>query len=468
MRTRVAVATLVLVASGCAGKIRPTPVLPPLGGDGEVHVYALPLSRDAERLSFTITSVALVRQDGTEVPLEVRNAELVGSGPPHQQLLASGRVTPGEYGGFVVRAGAATLESDGDRSRLLVEPESAPAPLALRLDPGTAAVVWATLDASRSVRGAYAFAPVFTARLAPLTPPQVTLYCTSTAWASVTAIDLGARLVSGVIPVGAAPRGIAIDRAASRGYVALTGEDQLEILDLAAGRSMGRVRLSPGDGPTDVAIARDGTILVVNARSRTVSFVDAASMAELGRVPVGEAPASLRVDRSGPRAYVANRGSASVTVLDVPSRTMAGTIATAPEPVWAEVSRDGTQLYVVSRGSAYLQVFSLPDLAAKAQPYVGIGATSVLVDPRTDLLYISRAGERRITAYDPIAFQPVDRFEVPGPVSRMEIDDVRNTVLALMPERRSIAVLDLTNRKLQDELPVGGDPYSFAFIGVRF
>jgi YVTN family beta-propeller protein len=468
MRTRAALVALLLVGQGCATPRRGAPPLAPLGGaEGEIHVFALPLTREAERLEFTVEAVSARRRDGTEVPLEVVQRDVVGAEPARQRLLAWGRVPPGDYAGLVVKVGSATLASGAERARLVVEPDSGRMDLSFSVASGSAVVVWAALNAPGSIGGEYVFSPDLKATLAPQTPPQVTLYCTNASSASVSAVDRHARLVTGMIPVGAAPLGIVLDRAANRGYVALSREDRIEILDAAANASAGRIRLTPGDGPAELALTPDGTLVVVNVRSRTVSLLDPQAMTELGRVPVGDAPAGLRVDRSGQRAYVANRGSGTVTVIDVPNRAVAGTIATDTEPLWVDLSRDGTRLFVVHRGSAYLGVFALPSLAPQAHAYVGLGATTVRIDPRTDLIYLSRGDERRISVYDPLSFQPLDQIDVPGAVTRMVIDDVENTLLALMPERQAIAVLDLTSRKLLAEIPVGRDPYGLAFIGER-
>lgn len=457
-----------LFTAGCAAAPRPAAVLPPLERDAaEVHVFAAPLGRDAEQLSFTLAAVSLRRADGGEVALELATRQLSGSDLAAQRLIAWGRVPPGEYGAVTVRAASATLASEGERSRLLVDAEPSVAELDLHVKPGASTVVWAALDVGRSIRDAFAFGPVFSLSLAPQTPPAVALYCTNAAAASVTAADRRARLVSGVLPVGAGPRGIALDRTANRAFVALSEEDQVDVLDLAASRSVGRIRLVPGDGPTELAVAADGTLLVVNARSRTVSFVDPASLAEVGRVQVGDAPSAIRLDRSGPRAYVANRGSGTISVLDVGNRAVAATVRTDPEPIALELSRDGSQLYVAHRGSPELLVLALPSLQTRARAFVGLGAARVAVDPRTDLIYLSRRDERRITVYDPVAFQPIDRFEVPGPVSRMKIDDAENTLLALVPERRAIAVVDLTSRRVLSEIPVGAGPFTFALAGER-
>lgn len=458
-----------LLAAGCAcATARPAvPALPPLGSEAEVHVYALPLPRDAERLSFAVGAVSLRRADGGEVPLQVSQRDVAGTELRDQRLLAWGRVPPGEYAGLAVTVASATVAHGKERARLLVDAEPSRVDLGFRVSPGSAAVVWLGLKAAESIRREYAFSPSFTATLAPQTPPQVALYCTNTGSASVTAVDRHSRLVTGVVPVGHAPRGIALDRGARRAYVALSLEDQVEILDLAANAPVGRVRLSPGDGPSELALAADGKLVVLGARSRTVSFVDPEAMSELGRVPVGDAPFALLVDRAGRRAFVSNRGSATVTVIDLANRAVFGTLATDAEPLRMDLSRDGSRLYVIHRGSAYVAVFALPSLAPETRAYVGLGAAAIKVDPRTELVYLSRGDERRISVYDPVSLQPLDELEVPGAVSHMTIDDAENTLLALMPERQSIAVLDLTSRRLLAEIPVGADPYAVAFAGER-
>jgi YVTN family beta-propeller protein len=462
---RTAASALLVAGSACAA-VRAPPVLPPLGDEGEVHVYALALPRDAARLSFTVEAVSLARPDGSEVALQVAQREIADAAPGGQRLLAWGRVPRGEYASIAVKVGSAALGAEGERSRLLVEPDPARVDLGFRVSSGRAMVVWLGLGPA-SVRGDYSFAPHFSATIPPQTPPQVALYSTNGGAASVTAVDRGSRLVTGIMPVGGMPRGIALDAAESRAYVALFREDQLEVLDLGASASLGRIRLSPGDGPGEVALAPDRTLLVVNERSRTVSFVDPASGAEVGRVQVGDDPGSLLVDRSGQRAYVTNRASGTVTVIDVANRAVFGTIATDPEPLRAALSRDGSRLHVVHRGSAYLATFAVPSLAPQARVYVGLGATSIRVDPRTDLIYLSRGAERRISVHDPIALQAVDQLDVPGAVSYMAIDDAENTLLALVPERRTIAVIDLTSRELLAEVPVGAEPYTIALVGER-
>jgi YVTN family beta-propeller protein len=464
MRNRTVIAALLLFGTACAAIRKGAPPVAPLGDAAEVHVYLLPLPQGNERLGFTVDAVSLRRADGDAVPLEVREREIRGAPSSGQVELARGRLAPGGYAGLELRITAARLGGGAESARLLVDPEPVRVDLELRLAPGRANVVWLALGPA-PVQDEYAFAPRFSATVPPLTVPSLALYCTSGAGASVAAVDRNARLVTGIIPVHGEARGIVLDVDAARGYVTLFAADQIEVLDLAVGTPMTRVRLAAGDGPGDVAIAADGNLVVVNERSRTLSFVNPVSLGELSRVALGDEPTGLVLDRFRRRAFVANRGSATVTVVDTGNRAVVGTIGTDPEPLAVETSRDGSRLYVVARGSNDLASYALPTLAPLARSFIGLGATAVKVDPRTDLIYLSRGDERRIAVVEPITLQPLESIDVPAPVSRMAIWEAESTLFALMPDRGAIAVVDLTRRRVVAEVPVGPAPYALVVSG---
>jgi YVTN family beta-propeller protein len=465
MSIRTAAAVLLVACAACATARIAAPALEPLRGEAEVRVYALPLPRDAERLSFTVEAVSLLH-DGGEVPLRVGPAEHAVDGRAAQRLLASGRVPPGSYHALSLRIASAALAAAGERPRLLVGAEPLRVEVDVRVGAGSAAVVWVSLEPG-AVRDGHAFTPRFLARVPPQTPPQQALYCTDAGSASVTVMERRPRRVSATVPVGADPRGIALDVAAARAYVALSRDDEIQVIDVAAGAPVGRIQLSPGDGPGELGLAADRTLVVVNERSRTVAFVDTTAMMEVGRAPAGEGAGALLVDRSGRRAYVANRGAGTVTVLDVQKRAVLGTIATDPEPLRVQLNRDGDRLYVLHRGSAHLGVFAIPSLAPVAHPYVGLGGATLKVDARTDLLYLGRADVPWIDVYDPLALQRMDRFEIPGPASYLAIDDAENALLVLVPGRGTLAVVDLTSRRVLVEVPAGERPYLFTLAGER-
>jgi YVTN family beta-propeller protein len=269
-----------------------------------------------------------------------------------------------------------------------------------------------------------------------------------------------------VLPTGRAPEGLALDAQGIRLYVALSGEDQVQVIDVSSGRELRRLNLRPGDEPRELGLSPDGrTLVVVNRGSASVSFFDPSSEMEVARVPVGNEPGPLLLDRTGQRAFLVNQGSATITLLDLGNRSVAATIPTDPRPIRAALNRSGNRLYVIHAWSAYLLVFSLPDLRVVNRMLVGPGAGGLKVDPRTDLVYVSSGG--RLQIFDPFSLMPMSQIDVPGPVSQMAIDDVENVLFGVMPDRRSVLALDLATGRLLAVFEVPGSPYQVVLSGER-
>ncbi|MBI5071141.1 MAG: hypothetical protein HZB56_23235 [Deltaproteobacteria bacterium] len=462
-----ALAAAALALAACQAPGLAARSLPPLAGEGEVFLYLDPLPAAAERLSFALEWVAAVRADGLEVPLTLGFAEVDGAKASRQRLLASGRLPPGSYTSLAVKVRRATLVTEDGRTDLLVSREPDRVPVALPVSRGHATVLTLALRFSSSVSASYGFAPAFAAQVPHAPQPALSAYCTSDAASAVAVLDRRRRQVVAVLPTGRAPQGIAVDALQGRAYVALSGEDTIQVIDLASREDLPPMRLQPGDRPGDLALTQDGrTLLAVNAGSRTLAFLDPASGMERGRVPVGEEPQALLLDRSGRRAYVANRRSARITVIDVANRAVVGALATDPEPTRMALNRAGTRLYAIHAGSAQLGVWSLPDLRPVARQHVGLGATALKVDPRTDLVYVGRR-DRRLEIYDPLAFTPVDAIALPGVPGWLAIDDAENLLLALLPEEGSLVAVDLTARRVVAAVDVLPDPHAVAFAGER-
>jgi hypothetical protein len=387
--------------------------------------------------------------------------------------------------GLALEVAKASLAGEQGRSRLLVGAEPAPIPVHLALAAREGAVLSLALDVAAALRGGFGFAPVFTAVVPARPGVERTGLVSNTAGSSLTVFDRLARRVTGLVPTGAGPQGLAFDVRVARAYVALSGEDSIDVIDVAAGRSINRIRLAGGDRPRDLALTPDGKLLVVvNPGSRTAAFVDPIASIEVGRVAVGDDPTALVLDRSATRAYVLNRrgnprnlaapmaisalsSPGGITVLDLPNRAVAATLTTDPEPVRAAVNRGGTALYVVCAGSQFMSVYSLPDLALVNRIFVGLGTRYVKVDPRTDLIYVGGTVERELHVFDPYSALPVDDFPLPDAVWWAAIDDLENALFALLPERRAVGVVDLTSRKTLSVIEVGSEPYAVVLSGER-
>jgi YVTN family beta-propeller protein len=329
-------------------------------------------------------------------------------------------------------------------------------------------VVTLTFDPQRAIRPGVDFTPRFSAIVPARTPPQIVGACSNTRTNDITLFDDWTKSVTSVVVSGRSPYGLALDPQAARAWVALSGQDQIDVVDLSRAESVSRIPMRGGDEPRALQMLPDRrTLLVVNFRSRTAAFVDAFSTQELARVPVGEAPWSITLQRGGNRAFVLNRRSNNFTVIDLGTRQAIGSVPTEPEPLFAQVSRDGKRLYVIHAGSPFMNEYSLPGLAITRRIRVGLGTTAIKLDTRTDLLYVAHADLGRIEVYDPFSAFPVDAFDVPGWVSNMAIDDPQDQLFALMPDARAIAVLDLTSRRVMAVIDVPGDPYEVKLATER-
>jgi YVTN family beta-propeller protein len=454
--------------AGCSLAARPARGLPPLEREGEVYLYVNPFPAAAARISFTVAGLAAVAEDGALAPLEVVIREVKGADMIGQRLLAWGRLPPGAYAGLAFRVGEASLATDEGPARLQISEAPERLEVPFRVTVRGALVLSLTWRQAESVGPGFAFTPSFSVVVPAAPTAQLVGLCTSTAWDALTVFDRRARRVTGVVPTGRGPQGVALDAAAGRAYVALSEEDQVDVVDVAAAASVGRIRLRAGDRPRDVALAPGGRLLLVlNPGSRTVSFVDPVTRLELGREPVGEDPVSLLVDRTGTRGYVANRRSHALTVLDLANRRTAATVPTDPEPLRAALNRAGTRLYLVHAGAASMTVLSVPELQVATRVHVGPFAAAVKVDPRTDLVYVAKADTGRLEVYDAFSALPVDDFDAGGAASQAAIDDAESAIFLLVPSSRTIEVVDLTSRRRLGRMEVGPEPHGLAMAGER-
>ena len=466
---RTVLAAVVLSICGCATVSRAPRAEPPLQDEGQVYVYLAPFPFESRRLAFTVDAVAAVGPGGDPVPLTVRLQSVSAAEQGgNERMLAFGRLPRGGYGGLQLKASNARLSGDDRPVNLVVDDAPLRIDAAFEIRSGQATVVTVSIDPKSSPVGSLAFAPRFTGSVPARTPPPLAGACVNTQTNDVTLFDTWTKRVTNVVATGQSPYGVALDPAVARGWVALSGQDQLDVVDLSRSEVASRIPLRGGSEPRAMQMLPDRrTLLVANYRSQTASFVDAFTTQELAQVRVGEAPWSIVLQRRGNRAFVLNRRSNSMTIVDLGTRQAIGSISTEPEPLFGQVSRDGTRLYVIHAGSPFMTEYALPGLTVSRKIRVGLGASAIRIDPRTDLIYVGHLDDDRLEVYDSLSALPVDAFDVPGWVSSMAIDDPQDQLFALMPGRRAIAVVDLTSRKVLSIIDVSGEPYEVRLPAER-
>ncbi len=452
--------------AGCQAK--PLLLRPTLEEEGAVYLYVRPFPPEAGRLSFSLEGVDALREDGSAVPLTLRMKDMAAAGLRRERLLAAGVLPPGRYEGFRVRAGKAALKGEAGQASLAISegPARIDAPFAAKK--GQVVVRSLALRYREAVGGGVVFTPAFSAEEPPRPAAGAIGAATSRAEGTVTVFDKVSGRVSGIVPAGREPSGMALSAERRRAYVAVTGEDRVDVLDLFENAVVDRLRLKTGDAPVEAVLTPDGrTLLTANSGSNTVSIVDPEALFELKRIPVGRRPASILVDPSGRRAFVFNEYSATISLVDIGSGTVAATIATEAAPVRGQFDREKTRLFVIHRNSPYLTVLDASTFALLRRIYVGTGAAALAVDVRTNRIYLARDGSPTIDAYDASMLLPIDSIPAGGDVAYMTVEREQNVLCIVQRETNGIRMVRLVGNRTAVEVDVGDDPVWVAFLGER-
>lgn len=467
---------LLLVCSGCHAPV--SLLKPALIEDGEIFLYMEPLSADARAVRFTLGDVSAVRNDGGEMPLTLHLAEIRGSEPARQRLLASGVLPPGGYQGFSFKARQAFLRTDAGEAPLLVsdKPERVVFPFEVKRKKG--AVFSLTLPFKGAVRSGSTFRPSFSAAI-PVTPLiTLTGYVTNYGANTITVFDKRAGSVRKVIETGVGPKGIALDQKKLTAYVAISGEDAVDVIDLLSNEIVNRIRLTNGDRPGDIALTPDGnTLLTVNTGSNTVSFVDPVSRLEIARLDLvnnrslqtqtAKMPVSLLLDPSGKKAYLFNYLSNNITVIDIATRGIFTTIPTETGPLRGAFNRQGDKLLVIHEWSPNLLIIDLLTFAVVKRLYVGMGSSWIRVDTTTDRIYLARRNDPIVGIYDPFSLISSDFLNAAGGPGYMLFDGETSSMLLLLPEQRALQNINLISKKAEYLIDVGDEPYWSTIMGER-
>jgi YVTN family beta-propeller protein len=458
--------TIWLLLSGCGA------TLPQIGtrpdGDGVVYLYLQPLPQEAAPLSARIEAISVLRSDGGEIPMSVSLAELRGRDARRQQLLAVGFLPPGDYAGFSVRVADATLTGDAGTAALLGPAGSTTLEHRFTVLRNKGYVFSLLLNYSESVDAGTRFTPVFSVYVPARPVVNRVGLASNTLSNDITVFDKRTFQVFDVIATGRGPSGMALDQRTRKAYVAITGEDGIDVVDLQAGNITDRIRLYPGDEPREIALTPDGRLLLsANTGSGTVSIIDTDSRFESTRVVVGSGPRSVAIEPTGRRAFVFNTRSHTVSVLDISARALIATIPVDPGPVRGQFNRRGDRLYVIHEVSPYVVAINPQTLAVVTRIPVRSGMGSIRIDPGTDLIYLGRLRDFVLGLHEPVALAPVGFVDTGGPIAYMAVDGDEGNLVMVDAARGRVLAANLISRRVVREIDVGAGPYWVTMMGER-
>jgi YVTN family beta-propeller protein len=180
------------------------------------------------------------------------------------------------------------------------------------------------------------------------------------------------RVISGFIPAGSIPTGLAFSPDGSRAYSANQGDNTVTVIDVGTAQVVGSV--STGfSSPFSVQVSPDGSQVYVGNNDNTLMIVDAQTLQITKTLTVGFATNAFAVDPSGRMLYASHFVSGSVSEIDIFTSTVLRTFQLGGTTQGLALNRRGTHLYVANQGG-YLNDVDLTTGTFGAQiPLAGVG-----------------------------------------------------------------------------------------------
>lgn len=429
--------------------------LPTRGDRAQVEVYLQPVPAESGGLSWILEDLTAVRSDGIRLPLTLHANSIKGSNLQNRQiLLGSGLLPPGSYSGFSLTISKASIAgTDGDAALLVPEE---PVFIPGIFEPGISEVLplFLKLDPAGIVTDGFEFTPAFSLARTTMELSSLTGYMTVPDADRVTVFNRRTLHVTGALATGRSPKALSLDPVLGRAYVAVSGENAVQVVDVLDGVISQRIPLRAGDKPEDLALTGDRQILLsANYGTNTLSILDPVQGVVMERIAVGRGPTSVVVNRSGTRAYVICSLSNSVSVVDLTTGTLISTLVLEEAtPFAAALDRGEERLFVIYRDSPNLTVIDTSSLTFMDKVFVGLGSASIVVDDFSDLVFIGRTFGREISIIDPSPLMVVDTIRLEGEAGSMAIDSKDNSLFIVIPGKRVLQKIDLVSKRVLAEM----------------
>jgi ABC-type transport system substrate-binding protein/DNA-binding SARP family transcriptional activator len=267
---------------------------------------------------------------------------------------------------------------------------------------------------------------------------------------SVGVIDTRGDALSGVVPAGGPPGGIAVGAGAV--WETDTADDQLlEINSVGDGRE----RVPVGRGPTGVAVGA-GEVWVINQLDRTVSEINPRALAKVASFPVGNGAGAISFGDGS--VWVANVTDDTVSRID----SLNGTVATIPlagQPDGIAVGRDGVWVTSGSTG----QLLLIDPHSNQVTQTIEIGGSPGGIALGHGNVWVANGAEATVSRFDPAtgAVTKINVGRAPAGVAYgagavWVADSLDGTVARIDPQSLAVRFVH-----------VGGAPTALAIAGNR-
>jgi YVTN family beta-propeller protein len=258
----------------------------------------------------------------------------------------------------------------------------------------------------------------------------------------------------------------------------------LTVVDVAARKVLGAVRLRGYYKPHGLAYLPDGNLLVTVEASQALLVVNPMEGSVLKSIPNGQRTSHMvAATADGKRAFVANIGSGTVSAIDLEKGKKIKNIATGPGAAGIAITPDGKEVWVSNRTSGTLSVIDPSSLEILEQVECKGFPIRVAITPDGKRVLVSATGTGEIVAFSRKRRKEVarKRFEIeavegaedrlfgnqsgrgPVPVS-LVIDPDGERAFVAVTQADVVLVIDPSNLEILKTLRAGKTPVGMAYI----
>ena len=266
------------------------------------------------------------------------------------------------------------------------------------------------------------------------------------------------------VDIGSAPHGIRVD--GSYAYIAVSGDDEIAVLDLASLEVI--TRWAVPNVPLGLIKSANGW-LVAPFRGKRLVELDGKTGELIGEWSVSESPSLFSPYTTEGLTYITSEFGDTLTVFDTKTMQIEKTYATGKRPYPADITRDGVLAFVPNRDANSVSVIDLLNEKELTQ-------TSVCTKPEggavsVDQVYylVACGGSDEVQWINSASFEVVHSIKK-GVGSRpfsVAVSEDGRWAFVNSAGGETISVIDLQTRSVVEHIEVGKQPIVMRVYGDR-
>ncbi len=205
-----------------------------------------------------------------------------------------------------------------------------------------------------------------------------------------------------------------------------------------------------------------GLVYITLPQENKVAVIDVIRRALLDYIDVGKKPRQILTRHAGRYLWVGNDKDGTVSVIDRSTRKVVNTLTVGEGPIEIELDPSGHYAFVGTAGEGRVSVIDIQQMKEVGRVALGTGQLSLSYSLHRNALFVAHENRGQIALIDPGGKQAIGLNLEPGIQSITSTPDGR-FVLALIPEKRKVMIIDTAGNRVIGELPTETDPDHIVF-----